>query len=207
MKLFLLAAKLCSRRCQCTGEPWPCEREDSSACQLSCLEDSSSVQPVEAVMAAFYCEIFFVFIVSKLAETWEFLGQAGPGEMQNAMTGSVLWDAELLQLLPTPLGINRPSLVQPDRSSGGLDSLKLWSLPIPLIISKGHYLAVVCFCFFNYYYYFKLRYLQPAIERWVIFSLCETDSVMQVFPLLLKHFHHYASARSFKLSFYNNWSW
>jgi len=41
-------------------------------------------------MAAFYCEIFFVFIVSKLAETWEFLGQAGPGEMQNAMTGSVL---------------------------------------------------------------------------------------------------------------------
>lgn len=67
-----------------------CAHEDSSACQLSCLGDGSSVQPVEAVMAAIYCEIFFVIIVFKLAETWEFLGQAGPGEMKNVMTGSVL---------------------------------------------------------------------------------------------------------------------
>lgn len=59
-----------------------------------------------------------------------------------------------------------PSLVQADLCSGGLDSLKLWSLPIPLIISKGHYLAVFCLFCFNYYY-FEPSYLQelPAIER------------------------------------------
>lgn len=33
-------------------------------------------------MAATYCEIFFVIIVFKLVESWEFLGQAGPGEIK-----------------------------------------------------------------------------------------------------------------------------